>query len=273
MKERRTKIFPSTWIYLFCSVLLFFSVRSNVRWINLFLLPIMKDETDRRKKTIDKRKKDKHLLDLSLIFLFWIEYLQDDGTTLLINNSNSSSQSFDTIFVKEVRLDGPAYQAGLRQGDRILTVNDQSIHGKTYSQVIAMIQNALVLFLFSRRFFFFGDFLSSHLVLSRLSFSLILVKRKRLISLSIAEYLSAIPFLFRPADLVLHVLPKDDDILPLVTYLLVLFLLWKKKSRFSLLSCRKIPMTIFIHQPIWILMNLVWNHFIIQIFRPLDIID
>jgi C-terminal processing protease CtpA/Prc len=51
----------------------------------------------------------------------------------------------DTIFVKEVRLDSPAYKAGLRQGDRILSVNDQSIQGKTYSQVIAAIQNTFVL--------------------------------------------------------------------------------------------------------------------------------
>jgi hypothetical protein len=60
------------------------------------------------------------------------------------NNPNQNLQSMDTIFVKEVRQDGPAYAAGLRQGDQILTVNDQSINGKTYSQVIAMIQNALV---------------------------------------------------------------------------------------------------------------------------------
>ena len=114
-------------------------------------------------------QKDKHLFSsLSL----WIEYLQDDGPIPLINNSNSSSQSFDTIFVKEVRADGPAYQAGLRQGDRILTVNDQSIHGKTYSQVVAMIQNALV------RLFFL-------LSLSLALFSLIIVKRKK-VNLSLA---------------------------------------------------------------------------------------
>jgi C-terminal processing protease CtpA/Prc len=50
----------------------------------------------------------------------------------------------DTIFVKEVRLDSPAYKSGLRQGDRILSVNNQSILGKTYSQVIAIIQNTFV---------------------------------------------------------------------------------------------------------------------------------
>jgi len=53
-------------------------------------------------------------------------------------------QSVDTIFVKEVRLDSPAYIAGLRQGDRILSVNNQSIYGKTYAQVIAIIQNMFV---------------------------------------------------------------------------------------------------------------------------------
>ena len=63
-------------------------------------------------------------------------------------NPNPNLQSMDTIFVKEVRQDGPAYAAGLRQGDQILTVNDQSINGKTYSQVIALIQNMLVLLFF-----------------------------------------------------------------------------------------------------------------------------
>jgi C-terminal processing protease CtpA/Prc len=72
------------------------------------------------------------------------------------NNPNQNLQSMDTIFVKEVRQDGPAYAAGLRQGDQILTVNDQSIIGKTYSQVIAMIQNTLVCFFF----FFFPQIFS-----------------------------------------------------------------------------------------------------------------
>ena len=76
--------------------------------------------------------------------VFVTDNIQDDGTTVANNNPNQNLQSIDTIFVKEVRPDGPAYAAGLRQGDQILTVNDQSISGKTYSQVIAMIQNALV---------------------------------------------------------------------------------------------------------------------------------
>lgn len=78
-------------------------------------------------------------------FVFVTDNIQEDGTTVA-NIPNQNLQSIDTIFVKEVRHDGPAYAAGLRQGDQILTVNEQPINGKTYSQVIAMIQNALVLF-------------------------------------------------------------------------------------------------------------------------------
>ncbi len=61
-----------------------------------------------------------------------------------IEDNEKNHQSTDTIFVKEVRLDSPAYKSGLRPGDRILSVNNQSIHGKTYSQVIAIIQNTFV---------------------------------------------------------------------------------------------------------------------------------
>lgn len=79
----------------------------------------------------------------------------------------------DTIFVKQVKEGGPAHSAGLctgnytiitnvqhilsfclstsdnlnpdngtlSTGDRIVKVNDESIIGKTYSQVIGLIQN------------------------------------------------------------------------------------------------------------------------------------
>ena len=80
-------------------------------------------------------------------FIFVVGNIRDDGPKV-VNNLNQNLQSIDTIFVKEVRHDGPAYAAGLRQGDQILTVNDQLINGKTYSQVIAMIQNAFVVFSF-----------------------------------------------------------------------------------------------------------------------------
>ncbi|XP_058036507.1 rho GTPase-activating protein 21 isoform X3 [Ahaetulla prasina] len=48
----------------------------------------------------------------------------------------------DTIFVKQVREGGPAFEAGLSTGDRIIKVNRESIIGKTFSQVIGLIQNS-----------------------------------------------------------------------------------------------------------------------------------
>ncbi|XP_056143388.1 rho GTPase-activating protein 23 [Lampris incognitus] len=54
----------------------------------------------------------------------------------------SRLEPMDTIFVKNVRERGPAQQAGLCTGDRLVKVNGESILGKTYSQVIALIQNS-----------------------------------------------------------------------------------------------------------------------------------
>nr|XP_020735236.1 rho GTPase-activating protein 23 [Odocoileus virginianus texanus] len=51
-------------------------------------------------------------------------------------------EPMDTIFVKHVKGDGPAHRAGLRTGDRLVKVNGESVIGKTYSQVIALIQNS-----------------------------------------------------------------------------------------------------------------------------------
>ncbi|XP_028310034.1 rho GTPase-activating protein 23 isoform X3 [Gouania willdenowi] len=51
-------------------------------------------------------------------------------------------EPMDTIFVKNVREKGPAHQAGLCTGDRLVKVNGESILGKTYSQVITLIQNS-----------------------------------------------------------------------------------------------------------------------------------
>ena len=50
----------------------------------------------------------------------------------------------DTIFVKHVKDGGPAQQAGLQRGDRIVSVNGESVTGMSYSQVIALIQSRLV---------------------------------------------------------------------------------------------------------------------------------
>ncbi|KAJ8253782.1 hypothetical protein COCON_G00203940 [Conger conger] len=54
----------------------------------------------------------------------------------------SRLEPMDTIFVKSVRERGPAHQAGLCTGDRLVKVNGESVLGKTYSQVIALIQNS-----------------------------------------------------------------------------------------------------------------------------------
>ncbi|XP_041671203.1 rho GTPase-activating protein 23-like isoform X3 [Cheilinus undulatus] len=54
----------------------------------------------------------------------------------------SRLEPMDTIFVKSVKDSGPAQEAGLRTGDRLVKVNGESILGKTYSQVIALIQNS-----------------------------------------------------------------------------------------------------------------------------------
>ena len=53
----------------------------------------------------------------------------------------SSLDPMDTIFVKQVKDGGPAHIAGLHTGDRIVSVNGESVTGKTYSQVIALIQS------------------------------------------------------------------------------------------------------------------------------------
>ncbi|PWA18127.1 hypothetical protein CCH79_00003993, partial [Gambusia affinis] len=52
-------------------------------------------------------------------------------------------EPMDTIFVKQVKEGGPAHGAGLCTGDRLVKVNGESIIGKTYSQVIALIQNSV----------------------------------------------------------------------------------------------------------------------------------
>ncbi|CAL8316029.1 unnamed protein product [Gadus morhua 'NCC'] len=51
-------------------------------------------------------------------------------------------EPMDTIFVKQVKEGGPGHGAGLCTGDRLVKVNGASILGKTYSEVIALIQDS-----------------------------------------------------------------------------------------------------------------------------------
>ncbi|KAM4525820.1 rho GTPase-activating protein 23-like isoform 6-T6 [Fundulus diaphanus] len=59
-----------------------------------------------------------------------------------VEGQRSCLEPMDTIFVKSVKENGPAQQAGLCTGDRLVKVNRESILGKTYSEVITLIQNS-----------------------------------------------------------------------------------------------------------------------------------
>ncbi|XP_032430627.1 rho GTPase-activating protein 23-like isoform X7 [Xiphophorus hellerii] len=59
-----------------------------------------------------------------------------------VESQQACLEPMDTIFVKSVKENGPAQQAGLCIGDRLVKVNGESILGKTYSQVITLIQNS-----------------------------------------------------------------------------------------------------------------------------------
>lgn len=67
--------------------------------------------------------------------------LQDSGGDGPKQKSRISAlEPMDTIFVKQVKPEGPAHQAGLANGDRIVSVNGESVTGKTYQQVVNLIQ-------------------------------------------------------------------------------------------------------------------------------------
>ncbi|XP_028825716.1 rho GTPase-activating protein 21a isoform X3 [Denticeps clupeoides] len=67
---------------------------------------------------------------------------KDDDNSSCRGRQRNRLEPMDTIFVKQVKEGGPAHGAGLCTGDRIVKVNGESIIGKTYSQVIALIQNS-----------------------------------------------------------------------------------------------------------------------------------
>ncbi|XP_054625334.1 rho GTPase-activating protein 21-like isoform X2 [Dunckerocampus dactyliophorus] len=66
----------------------------------------------------------------------------ENGNAVQTWGQASHLEPMDTIFVKSVKENGPAYHAGLCRGDRLVKVNGENILGKTYSQVIALIQNS-----------------------------------------------------------------------------------------------------------------------------------
>lgn len=51
-------------------------------------------------------------------------------------------EPMDTIFVKQVRANSPAAEAGLRTGDRVVSVDGAPTRGEQYSSVVQRIQQA-----------------------------------------------------------------------------------------------------------------------------------
>ncbi|KAK7001062.1 hypothetical protein SK128_024728, partial [Halocaridina rubra] len=56
--------------------------------------------------------------------------------------SFTSLEPLDTIFVKQVKHGSSAHLAGLRTGDRIVSVNGESVNCHTYQEVVAIIQRS-----------------------------------------------------------------------------------------------------------------------------------
>lgn len=49
------------------------------------------------------------------------------------------NKPMDTIFIREVKDDSPAHNAGLNKGDRIIAINNHPLSGKSYSDIIHLI--------------------------------------------------------------------------------------------------------------------------------------
>ncbi|XP_071958724.1 rho GTPase-activating protein 23-like isoform X2 [Antedon mediterranea] len=79
-----------------------------------------------------------------------VDELRNQELSLLGHGEDPSRQSskisalepMDTIFVKQVKVPGPAHEAGLATGDRIISVNGESVTGKSYNTVLALIQES-----------------------------------------------------------------------------------------------------------------------------------
>lgn len=71
------------------------------------------------------------------IYIFdFLSYSKERNVAGILN----ITQPMDTVFVKDVRLNGPAHIGGLRPGDRLLSVNGMQVAGTPYSNVVRSIQ-------------------------------------------------------------------------------------------------------------------------------------
>ncbi|XP_026171732.1 LOW QUALITY PROTEIN: rho GTPase-activating protein 23-like [Mastacembelus armatus] len=83
-----------------------------------------------------------HCREYSNVSLAWREDEENGNALRQEGCQRPCLEPMDTIFVKCVKENGPAQQAGLCTGDRLVKVNGENILGRTYSQVIALIQNS-----------------------------------------------------------------------------------------------------------------------------------
>lgn len=78
------------------------------------------------------------------IIYYYVDLLQvlagDERLGLRQGAGAYSDEPMDTIFVKHVREHGPASVAGLSTGDRIISVNGETVAGKSYAHVVQVIQ-------------------------------------------------------------------------------------------------------------------------------------
>ncbi|XP_059613796.1 rho GTPase-activating protein 21 isoform X2 [Phlebotomus argentipes] len=90
-------------------------------------------------KTVVIRRQENHGFGFTL--RHFIVYPPDANDP--VRNDQSTFQvtePMDTVFVKEVRANGPAHVAGLQTGDRLLTVNGIAVGGMSYPHVVSIIQ-------------------------------------------------------------------------------------------------------------------------------------
>ncbi|XP_055683358.1 rho GTPase-activating protein 21 [Lutzomyia longipalpis] len=92
-----------------------------------------------RPKTVVIRRQENHGFGFTL--RHFIVYPPDANEPVRTDHPTFQvTEPMDTVFVKEVRPNGPAHVAGLQTGDRLLTVNGIAIGGMPYAHVISIIQ-------------------------------------------------------------------------------------------------------------------------------------
>ena len=57
------------------------------------------------------------------------------------SNNNKLQQLGEVIYAKHVKEGSSAYLAGLREGDRLISVNNVSLDDKGYSKIVSLIEN------------------------------------------------------------------------------------------------------------------------------------